>query len=144
MMVYKATWSTQIGTDWICDSLDDAMKMAELIARNVLQSCSCKLIDYDDNLAIYKFYLEDDTDDEEENEYIRNMTEDERTEYLEIQGHKLNLYPLPWNDSVDRVKFNTHKIDTTLRDGTAEEIEAIRAENFRQWKEEQKKNKQGN
>ena len=48
MMVYKATWSTQIGTDWICDSLEDAMKMAELIARNVLQSYSCKIIDGDD------------------------------------------------------------------------------------------------
>lgn len=121
MMVYKATWSTQIGTDWICDSLEDAMKMAELIARNVLQSYSCKIIDGDDFSVTYKFYLEDDSDDEEENERIRSMTEDERTEYLEIKGYELNLYPLPWNDSVDRLKFNTHKIDTSFWYGEDED-----------------------
>lgn len=115
-MVYKATWSTPIGTDWICDSLEDAMKMAELIARNVLRSYSCEIIDGDEFSVTYKFYLEDDTDDEEENERIRGMTEDERTEYLEIEGYELNNYPLPWNDSVDRLKFNTHKIDTSFWD----------------------------
>lgn len=114
MMVYKATWSIPIGTDWICDSLEDAMKMAELIARNVLRSYSCEIIDGDDFSITYKFYLEDDTDDEEENERIRDMTEDERTEYLEIQGYELNLYPLPWNDMVD--KPNIHKIDTSFWD----------------------------
>ena len=120
MMLYKATWSTPIGTDWICDSLEDAMKMAELIARNVLRHCSCKIVDGDGySFVLYKFYFEDDCDDEEENEYIRNMTEDERTEYLEIKGYELNLYPLPWNDTVD--KPNTHKIDTSFWYGEDED-----------------------
>lgn len=111
-MVYKATWSTPIGIDWICDSLEDAMRMAELIAKNILHSYSCKIIDGNDFFVTYKFYLEDDTDDEEENEHIRDMTEDERTEYLEIEGYELNHYPLPWNDIVD--KPNSHKIDTSF------------------------------
>ena len=142
MRVYKATWSTPIGTDWCCDSFEDAMKMAELIAKNVLRSYSCEIIDYsEDDFVIYKFYLEDDDNDEEENEYIRSMTEDERTEYLEIHGYELNLYPLPWDFKNECYGPNKHLINTTRRDGTDEELEAIFAENHRQWKEEQKNNK---
>ena len=142
MRVYKATWSTPIGTDWCCDSFEDAMKMAELIAKNILCSYSCKISDYsEDDFVIYKFYLEDDENNEEENEYIRSMTEDERTEYLEIHGYELNLYPLPWDFKNERCGPNKHLINTTRRDGTDEELEAIFAENHRQWKEEQKNNK---
>lgn len=121
MTVYKATWSTDSDHDWICDSFEDAMKMAELIARNVFYNCSCKIIDYEpgDGMVVYKFYLEDDTDDEEKNKRIRSMTEDERTEYLEINAYELNRYPLSWDDIADRP--NTHKIDTSYRDEDEDE-----------------------
>ena len=136
MMLYKATWSTPIGTDWICDSFEDAMKMAELIAINVLCNYSCKITDYSENdFVIYKFYLEEDQDDEEENELIKNMTEDERTEYLEIHGYELNSYPLPWNFKNEHCGPNRHLMDTTRRDGSTRELEEIFTENYRQWKE---------
>ena len=39
-----------------------------------------------------------DTDNEEKNKRIRSMTEDERTEYLEINAYELNCYPLSTNE----------------------------------------------
>lgn len=54
--------------------------------------------------------------DEEESEYIRSMTEDERTEYLDIQGYELNLYPLPWDFKNECCGPNKHLIDTSYRD----------------------------